>query len=116
MEQGALCGVLALGNTATAHTDLVVQTLSGGLAGRGTDAKAAEHACRTLFFGSTKLELGTSQGWVACEAGLTEATGHMVCGPTVCVLTANIGQATHVHTLVPHTGSVAGAFGVVNTL
>ena len=60
--------VLALADTAPAVTELVVQTVPGGLAGRGTDPEAAQHSAGTLLLIGTELELGTALGGFSSEA------------------------------------------------
>ena len=107
---------MAFGHAGSSHAYLVVQALSGGFTRWGADPEAAQHTSRALLLCGTELELGTPKGGVTGEAGFTEASGHMVGGPALCVQTADIGQAADVHALVPDTGSVGGTIRVADTL
>ena len=108
--------VLTLADTAPSVTQLVVQTVSGGLTGRGTDPEAAQHSAGTLLLIGTELELGTALGGFSSEARQTEAPGHVVGGPAVGVLAAHVEEAAHVDTLVPDTGPLSGTLHVTDAL
>jgi hypothetical protein len=116
VERWALAVVRALADAAATVAELIVETVPGGLAGRGTDPKTAEHPGGALFLHCAELELSAAQGGLPGEPRETEAPGHMVGGPAVSVLATDIGQAAHVHKLVPHTRPLAGAVGVGDAL
>ena len=116
VEGRTVGAVLALADTAPAVTELVVQTVPGGLAGRGTDPEAAQHSTGTLLLIGTELELGTALGGFSSEARQTEAPGHVVGGPAVGVLAAHVEEAAHVDTLVPDTGPLPGTLHVTDAL
>ena len=80
--QGRALGVvLALGNAAASVAELVVQTVPGGLAGRGTDSEAAEHSTGTLLLVGAQSELGAALGWLSSEAGAArcQMSGYVIC-------------------------------------
>ena len=116
MERRTLAVILTLADAAAAITELVVQTISAGLTGRGADSEAAEHSTGTLLLRGAELQLSAAKGGLASEAGQTEAPGHVVESPTVRVLSANIGQTAHVDTLVTDTGPLPGTVSVAHTL
>ena len=116
VERRTLGVVLTFADTAPSVTQLVVQAVSGGLTGRGADSKAAEHSTGTLLLVGAESQLGAALGGLSSEAWQTEAPGHMVDGPAVCVLAAHVEEAAHVDTLVPHAGPLSGTLDVAHTL
>ena len=116
VERRTLGVVLTLADTAPSVTQLVVQAVSGGLTGRGTDPEAAEHSTGTLLLVGAESQLGAALGWLSSEAGQTETPGHVVDGPAVCVLPAHVEEAADVDTLVPHAGSLPGTLDVCDAL
>ena len=116
VEGRTLARVTALGDAAASITQLVVQTVSGGLTGWRTYSKAAQHSTGTLLLAGAQLELGTAQGGLASEAWQTHAPGHVVPGPAVGVLAAHVGEAAHVHTLVTDTRPLSWTVIVGQTL
>ena len=64
----------------------------------------------------TESQLGAALGGFSSEAWQTEAPGHVVDGSAVCVLAADVEEAAHVDTLVPHAGSLPGTLDVADTL
>ena len=73
MERRTLAVVLTLADAASSVAELVVQTVSAALTGRGADAEAAEHSTGTLLLRGAQLQLGAAQGGLPSEAGQTEA-------------------------------------------
>ncbi len=115
VKHWALRRVLALGIAGAAHADLIVQTLSGGRAGRRTDSKAAQHACRALLLSGTELQLCATQCGIPSEARTTEAAGNMAGCPALSVLTTDIGQTTDIHALIADAGAVSRTVRVGDT-
>ena len=83
MERRTLAVILTLADAAPAITELVVQTVSAGLTGRGADTEAAEHPAGALLLRGAELELGAAQGGLPGEARQTEASRHVVEGSAV---------------------------------
>ena len=85
---------------------MIIKTISGGLAGRRSDTKAAQHSTGTLLLAGAELELSTSQGGFTSEAWQTETPGHVIESSAVSVLTTHVGQTADIDTLVTNTGSL----------
>ena len=60
VERRTLTVILTLADAASAVAELVVQTVSAALTGRGADAEAAEHSTGTLLLRGAQLQLGAA--------------------------------------------------------